>query len=110
MDHRGGSPHINFEPSTVAGLQEADESYRESRPFVEGHVRRRRRAQKRRPAGERYRTMPESVRDILVLNMIELLGQCDKVIQQKMVWHFNQCDGEFGRRVGGGLGLTGNGA
>ena len=112
VDHRGGSPHINFEPSTVAGLQEADESYREYRPFVEGHVQKApiERENNYAQAGERYRTMPESERDDLVLNMIELLGQCDKVIQQKMVWHFNQCDGEFGRRVGGGLGLTGNGA
>src|SRR5215510_11971758 len=29
VDNRGSSPHINFEPSTVAGLREADESYRE---------------------------------------------------------------------------------
>jgi catalase len=49
--------------------------------------------------------MPAWERDDLVLNMITLLGQCDKRIQEKMVWHFAQCDSEYGRRVAEGLGL-----
>lgn len=28
VDNRGGGPRINFEPSSVAGLREADDSYR----------------------------------------------------------------------------------
>jgi hypothetical protein len=35
-------------------------------------------------AGERFRTMPEWERDDLVKNLINLLDQCDKHIQEKM--------------------------
>ena len=38
VDNRGGNPHLNFEPSSVAGLREADESYREYRPIVSGQI------------------------------------------------------------------------
>jgi catalase len=112
VDNRGGNPHINFEPSTAAGLREADDSYLEYRPYVEGRIQKApiERENNYGQPGERYRTMPEWERDDLVFNMIELLGQCDKVIQQKMVWHFRQCDEEYGRRVAEGLGISGNGA
>jgi catalase len=108
VDVRGGNPHINFEPSSVAGLVQADESYAEYRPFVSGQIMRApiERQNNYGQAGERYRTMPAEERDDLVHNLITLLGQCDKSIQEKMVWHFGQCDEEYGRRVATGLGLT----
>ncbi|WP_326562927.1 catalase [Micromonospora sp. NBC_01796] len=108
VDNRGGNPHINFEPSSVAGLREADDSYREYRPHVSGQVLRApiERQNNYAQAGERFRTMPEWERDDLVKNFVNLLGQCDKHIQEKMVWHFDQADAAFGRRVAEGLGLT----
>ena len=57
-------------------------------------------------AGERYRTMPEWEREDLVTNLIDLLGQCDRPIQERMVDHLSLCDSEYGRRVAEGLGLT----
>ena len=48
-------------------------------------------------AGERYRTMPDWERDDLVANLIDLLGQCEQQIQERMVDHFAQCDPEYGR-------------
>lgn len=110
VDSRGGNPHINFEPSSVAGLQQADESYREYQPFVSGRVMRApiERQNNYAQAGERFRTMPQWERDDLVKNMINLLGQCDKQIQEKMVWHFSQCDDAYGRRVAEGLGIADN--
>jgi catalase len=108
VDNRGGNPHINFEPSSVAGLGEADESYREYRPHVSGQIMRApiERQNDYAQAGERFRTMPQWERDDLVKNLINLLGQCDKHIQEKMVWHFSQCDEAYGRRVAEGLGLS----
>lgn len=108
VDNRGSSAHINFEPSTVAGLQEADASYREYRPYVAGEVMKApiERQNNYAQAGQRFRTLPEWERDDLVHNMINLLGQCDKRIQEKMVWHLAQCDPNYGRRVSDGLGLT----
>jgi catalase len=107
VDNRGASRHINFEPSSVAGLSEADESYREYRPFVSGQIMRAplERENNYAQAGERFRTMPEWERDDLVNNFVTLLSQCQKHIQEKMVWHFSQCDDNYGRRVADGLGL-----
>jgi catalase len=107
VDNRGANPHINYEPSTRAGLNEADDSYREYRPYIEGQLQRSpiERQNNYAQAGERYRTIEQWERDDLVLNLVGLLTQADKVIQEKMVWHFSQCDDEFGRRVAEGLSL-----
>jgi catalase len=108
VDERGADPHVNYEPSTLVGLQEADESYREYRPFVSGAVGRLplERTNDYAQAGERYRTIAQWERDDLVLNLVTALAECDKQIQEKMVWHFAQCDEEFGGRVAEGLGLS----
>ena len=107
VDNRGTNPHINFEPSTVGGLNEAGASYREYRPYVSGEVMKApiERENNYAQVGERFRTMPEWERNDLVLNLVTLLGQCDKRIQEKMVWHLRQCDADYGRRVADGLGL-----
>ncbi len=49
--------------------------------------------------------MPEWERDDLVLNLVDLIGQCDAHIQERMVAHFARCDEEFGRRVAEGIGV-----
>jgi catalase len=56
--------------------------------------------------GRRFREMADWERDDLIANLVNNLSQCDKHIQEKMVWHFSQCDEEYGRRVAEGLGLT----
>ena len=56
-------------------------------------------------AGERFRTMPDWERDDLVANMIDLLGQCERQIQERMLDHFGMCDPDYGQRVADGLGL-----
>ncbi|MGC4807158.1 catalase [Micromonospora sp. DT233] len=108
VDERGGNPHINFEPSSVAGLGEADDSYREYRPFVSGQIMKApiERQNNYAQAGRRFREMADWERDDLVLNLTGLLAQCDKHIQEKMVWHFSQCDADYGRRIAEGLGLS----
>jgi catalase len=107
VDNRGGNPHVNFEPSTVAGLAEADDSYREYRPHIEGQLMRApiERENNYAQAGERYRTIEQWERDDLVLNFVTLLSQCEKQIQEKMIWHFSQVDDELGTRVADGLAL-----
>ena len=107
VDNRGANPHINYEPSTRAGLSEADASYREYRPYVEGHIMKApiERENNYGQAGERYRTMPEWERDDLVFNLVEALKQCDQRIQEQMVAHFTKCDEAFGRAVADGIGI-----
>ncbi|GAA2622526.1 hypothetical protein GCM10010399_62210 [Dactylosporangium fulvum] len=41
----------------------------------------------------------------LVLDPTGLLSRCETVTQETMVWHFSQCDDEFGRRLAETLGL-----
>ena len=50
--------------------------------------------------------MPAWERDDLVLNLIDLIGQCDQHIRERMVGHFARCDEEFGRRVAEGVGVA----
>jgi catalase len=56
-------------------------------------------------AGDRYRAFEPWERDDLILNLVTQLKQCNKDIQERMVWHFSQCDEEYGRRVADGLGI-----
>jgi len=106
-DEVGQNPHINFEPSSVAGLATAGASYREYRPYIEGHLGKQpiERTNDYAQPGERYRTMPDWEREDLLLNLTTLLGECEKHIQERMVAHFTKCDQDFGRRVADGLGI-----
>ena len=44
--------------------------------------------------------MMEWERDDLVLNMGTLLGQCERDVQERMVWHFLMVHDDYGTRVG----------
>ncbi len=106
-DERGADPSVNYEPSFTAGLAEADDSYQEYRPYVEGQVLKAPidRTNNYQQAGERYRTIEQWERDDLVLNLVNALKQCTRPLQDKMVEHFHKCDEEFGRRVAEGVGV-----
>ena len=45
-------------------------------------------------------------RDDLILNLVNTLQPAARHIQERMVWHFTQCDADYGRRVAEGLGLS----
>jgi catalase len=108
VDSGGENRHVNYEPSSLGGLDEADESYREYRPFVAGQIMKTpiERTNDYKQPGERYRTISDWERDDLVLNLVTMLGQCDKHIQERMVAHFTKCDPEFGYRVAEGIGIS----
>ena len=59
-----------------------------------------------RQAGERYQLSEQWEKDDLVGNLTTLLGECDRPIQERMVWHLLLCDDELGQRVGDGLGIS----
>lgn len=108
VDGTGPNPHVNYEPSSTGGLKEAVPAGPEHRPRVEGRVGRQKidRTNDYAQAGERYRTMPDWEREDLVLNLVDLLGQCEDQIQARMVEHFTRCDDDFGRAVAAGLGIA----
>jgi len=108
-DDVGDNPHVNYEPSITGGLREGEyPTHDEQGPVIQGRLTRKRipRTQDYRQAGERYLLSEQWERDDLVLNLVTLLGQCDRAIQERMVWHLLLCEDELGLRVGDGLGIS----
>jgi catalase len=107
VDATGSNPHVNYEPNSTGGLQEAGRLHPDYEPEISGRLVR---AQIERTndfaqAGERYRTMPDWEREDLVGNMVTLLGRCERQIQERMVDLFARCDAGYGSRVAEGLGI-----
>lgn len=58
------------------------------------------------PRWERsVRITPDWEREDLVRDLIDLLGRCERQIQERMVGLSGQCDADHGARVAAGLGL-----
>lgn len=53
----------------------------------------------------RYNTMMDWERDDLVNNMGNMLSQCERDVQERMLWHFFMVHDEYGARVGEKLGM-----
>jgi len=107
VDATGPNPHVNYEPNSTGGLQEAEAAGPAYEPEIRGRLTRARieRTNDFAQAGERYRTMPDWERDDLVANLVDLLGQCERQIQDRMIGLLVQCDPDYGTRVAEGLGL-----
>jgi len=104
----GQNPHVNYEPSSLGGLTESPRAGADHTPAVQGNVVRQRieRTNDYKQAGERYRTFEDWERNELIANLVSNLKPVAKHIQEKMVWHFTQCDADYGRRVAEALGLS----
>jgi catalase len=105
----GQNPHVNYEPSILGGLREAEyPTHDEQGPVITGRLTRKRipRTNDYQQAGERYLLSEQWEKDDLVLNFVTALEQCPREIQERMVWHFFMCEDELGQRVGEGLGIT----
>ncbi|MFL4993420.1 MAG: catalase, partial [Microvirga sp.] len=106
----GQNPHVNFEPSIHNGLHEAQHEAPNNPPEIQGRLTRsviERRNDYVQPRG-RYCTMMDWERDDLVHNMGTLLGQCERDVQERMLWHFFLIHDDYGTRVGKMLGMTAN--
>jgi catalase len=109
VDDGGTSPHVNYEPSITGGLAEATAvpGQDEPGPIVEGRLTRARipRSNDYQQAGERYLLSEQWERDELVANLSDAIPQCDRPVQERMVWHLLMCEDELGLRVGEGVGI-----
>jgi catalase len=108
-DDVGDNPHVNYEPSIAGGLREAEyPTHDEQGPVIHGRLTRKRipLTNDYQQAGERYLLSEQWEKDDLVLNLVTLLGECDRPIQERMVWHLLMCEDELGLRVGEGLGIS----
>ena len=105
----GTNPHVNYEPSITGGLREAAyPTHDEQGPVITGRLTRKRipRTNDYEQPGLRYLLSDQWEKDDLVTNLVTLLGQCDRPIQERMVWHLFLAEDELGQRVGGGLGIS----
>jgi catalase len=109
VDDGGANPHINYEPTLRGGLaEEAGAGVAiEQGPVVEGRLTRAPipRTNDYKQAGERYLLSEQWERDELVANLVDAISQCDRAIQERMVWHLLMCEDELGLRVGEGVGI-----
>ena len=93
------SPHINYEPSTVGGLKEAEQTGKEYTPLVEGKLVRETidRQSNTKQAGETYREFEDWERDELISNLVDALAPADPRIQEKMIALAEEADKDYGR-------------
>ncbi|WP_132054230.1 catalase [Pseudocnuella soli] len=110
----GQNPHVNYEPSSLNGLQEAAKRGKDYEPQYNARLVRQRidRTNDFKQAGETYRNFEDWERDELILNLVNTLKPVAQHIQDKMIEMFTACDEDYGRRVAEGLraGSNGNGA
>ncbi|QKG23854.1 catalase [Actinomadura verrucosospora] len=109
VDGAGENPHVNYEPSITGGLREGRyPTHDDQGPEIRGRLTRKRipRANDYVQAGQRYLLMEDWERDDLVDNLVDQLSQCERPIQERMVWHFLMAEDDLGLRVGKGLGIA----
>jgi catalase len=99
------NPHVNYEPSSLNGLQEAPRVGKEHTPRYQAALVRERieRQNNFKQAGETYRNFEDWERDDLISNLSSALVQANEQIQNKMIELFTQCDEDYGRRVAEGI-------
>ena len=109
VDSSGSDPHVNYEPSTMAGLAEAPKpNHMEQGPVIDGRVTRAQieRTNDYAQAADRYWLSEQWERDDLVENLTAKLGQCERPVQERMIWHLYMIEDELGQRVGEGISIT----
>jgi catalase len=104
----GQNPHVNFEPNLHQGLVEDPRPAPNHPPEVRGRLTQSviERRNDYVQARARYCTMRSWERDDLVRNMGDLLRQCERDVQERMLWHFFLVHDDYGARVAQALGFT----
>jgi catalase len=108
VDEAGENPHVNYEPSILGGLSEADGAGQDPvGPELRGRLTRERipRTNDYMQAGERFQLSEQWEKNDLVANLVDALSQCDRHIQERMIWHLYMVEDELGSRVGDGIGI-----
>ncbi|MEO5931141.1 MAG: catalase, partial [Candidatus Kapaibacterium sp.] len=103
----GQNPHVNYEPSGHNGLSTATPGPNNP-PEIRGHLTQsviERRNDYVQARGH-YNTMVDWERDDLVKNLGDLLNQCERDVQERMVWHLFLVHDDYGTRVGQALNLA----
>jgi catalase len=109
VDETGSNPTVNYEPSIIGGLSEATKpATSQVGPVIEGRLTRAKlpRTNDYKQVGEFYTLIDQWEKDEMVANYIGNLSQCDRPIQERMIWHLLIVDTDLGTRVGDGIGIS----
>ncbi|GAK09080.1 catalase [Geomicrobium sp. JCM 19038] len=99
-------PHINYEPSLLGSLKEADRTNRKfHEPEISGKLVREPidRPNNFGQAGETWRRFNDWEREDLILNLSGALADAHESIQQTMIKHCTEADPEYGKRLEEGI-------
>jgi catalase len=98
----GQNPHVNYEPSQHNGLAVSTRPEPNKSPEIRGVLTRSviDRRNDYVQARARYCTMLEWEREDLIKNLGDLLAQCERDVQERMIWHFLLVHDDLGTRVG----------
>ena len=102
---QGLNPHVNYEPSTLGGLNEAPKKGKDYTPHYNAALIREKISRQNNfsQAGDTYRNFEDWEKQDLINNLVSTLAPVKQHIQEKMVDLFTQCDAEYGQRVAEGL-------
>ncbi|AZN38725.1 catalase [Paenibacillus albus] len=101
----GQNPHVNYEPSSMGGLQEAVKQGSDHEPHYDAKLTRQKldRANDFKQAGDTFRAFDSTEQDELIGNLVGALSGCKNDIRERMISYFTQADADYGRRVSEGL-------
>jgi len=102
---QGQNPHVNYEPSSLGGLQEAVPQGKDHEPHYDANLVHRKipRPNDFQQAGDTYRAFEPWERDELINNLVDALAQCNEEIRSRMIANLTQADADYGQRVADGL-------
>lgn len=101
----GVNPHVNYEPSSLGGVQEAPRTGKDHTPLYKARLVREAidRQNNFKQAGETYRNLEQWEREELIRNLTDSLSRCHPQTQNRMIDLFGQCDESYGNAVAKGL-------
>lgn len=106
----GQNPHVNYEPSSMGGLQEAPKPGKDHEPEYNARLVREPidRQNNFGQAGDTYRSFEPWEQDELIANLVDALSKCKQDIRERMISYFTEADADYGRRVREGLEKVGH--
>ena len=100
--------HVNYEPSIHGGIAESSREEPNDPPRITGALTRSdlSRTNDYVQARARYVTMTDWERDETIKTLSGLLSQCERDVQERMIWHFFLIHDDLGNRVGDAIGVS----
>lgn len=95
------NPHINYEPSVIGGLKEADKTGKEHTPHVSGELKGEAidRPNNFGQAGETFRRLAEWEKEELISNLSGALADVHSAVREQMIKNVTEADADYGKRL-----------